>query len=75
MLSKVLLFIALLTNLFSAQNTTKTISNDGRVEFIATWNLDTSDPDDTSLFPSTSASDYDAGYITLTNFIHFCFFS
>ena len=69
MLSKVLLFIALLTNLFSAQNTTKTISNDGRVEFIATWNLDTSDPDDTSLFPSTSASDYDAGYITLTNFI------
>lgn len=69
MTKRKILIICLLGTLFSSNNTTKTVSNDGRVEFTATWNLDTSDPDDTSLFPSTGASDYDAGYITLSNFI------
>lgn len=69
MLSKILLFIALLNILFSAQSTSKKVTNDGRVAFTATWNLDTSNQDNTSLFPSTSISDYNTGYITLPNFI------
>jgi len=69
MIKKKIFIILFFSIVFSLNNTTRTVSNDGRVEFTATWNLDTSDPDDTSLFPSASSSDYDAGYITLPNFI------
>tara|TARA_B100001250_G_scaffold412237_1_gene442924 strand:+ start:161 stop:676 length:516 start_codon:yes stop_codon:yes gene_type:complete len=45
------------------------VSSDGRVNFTAEWNLDTTNPNNTSLFPSIESSDYDVGYISLSNFI------